>query len=799
VATAAIAAPWVAVGALGAGSSGDPQTYIVELRAAPAAVAPAPVAGALAPGGRSQSVGAAADAARARIDALERLALARLAGISGAGGRGAGPPVLYRYRDALAGFAARLTAAQAVTLAAAPEVAQVTPDRLLTPAATTPVAGATGRSGGEGPAFLGLPEGLWARLGGPGEAGRGQIVGVVDTGIAPTSPSFAATGSGGGAAIPVPAGWRGICQTGDGFPPESCSGKLVGARAFAAGYGADLLAPGEHISPLDGEGHGTHTAATAAGDAGVLPDVGGSDLGVPALSGVAPAASVAAYKACWSGRKDPGWARADGCAQSDVVAAIDAAVADGVDVLNYSVGGAPEGPLDPVSMALMGAAASGVFVSAAAGNDGPAPGTVRGPPAAPWVTAVGASTLARSFSAAVRLRDAGGVVPDQLTVIGASVSGPLAEAPILDASRAALPGVAPGDAGLCLPGSLDPARAGGAVVLCGRGVNAGVQKALAVRSAGGVGMIVANSDPGQELSAEAGWVPSLSVGVEDGASLRAVIAAAAQPLATVHAGTAVPAPGDVLAQFSARGPQATTPDVAKPDLVAPGVAILAASAAGVSGETPTPPLAFQALTGTSMAAPQVAGAAALLMQLHPGWSPAVIRSALMTTANPAVVREDGETPATPWDVGSGRIDPTRAADPGLVLDVSTDEYVRFLEAIAPGTAIGRFGRTLAPLRPLDLNLPSIAISRLGAGEATARTLTSVDGVAQTWTVVVQGVPGVAASASTATIALAPGASTTLALSFAPAGLAPGQPTFGAVVLTDVADGRTVRIPVSIVG
>jgi hypothetical protein len=106
---------------------------------------------------------------------------------------------------------------------------------------------------------------------------------------------------------------------------------------------------------------------------------------------------------------------------------------------------------------------------------------------------------------------------------------------------------------------------------------------------------------------------------------------------------------------------------------------------------------------------------------------------------------------------------------------------------------------VAPLRPLDLNLPSIAISRLGAGEATARTLTSVDGAAQTWTVVVQGVPGVAASASAATVALAPGASATLALSFAPAGLAPGQPTFGAVVLTDVADGRTVRIPVSIVG
>jgi hypothetical protein len=187
------------------------------------------------------------------------------------------------------------------------------------------------------------------------------------------------------------------------------------------------------------------------------------------------------------------------------------------------------------------------------------------------------------------------------------------------------------------------------------------------------------------------------------------------------------------------------------------------------------------------------------MQLHPDWTPAEVRSALMTTASPAVLREDGATPATPFEAGAGRIDPTRAADPGLVLDAGTGDYVRYLEYLAPGSAIALVGRALAPLRPLDLNLPVIAITRLGAGEATARTLTSVDPVTRTWLVAIHGLPGVAASASAASFTVAAGGSVTLSLRFAPAGTAPGQQVSGAVVLTDAADGRTVRLPVVIVG
>jgi hypothetical protein len=170
----------------------------------------------------------------------------------------------------------------------------------------------------------------------------------------------------------------------------------------------------------------------------------------------------------------------------------------------------------------------------------------------------------------------------------------------------------------------------------------------------------------------------------------------------------------------------------------------------------------------------------------------------MTTANPAVVREDGQTPATPWDIGAGRIDPDRAADPGLVLDEGNGDYIRYLEGVAPGTAVARFGMTVPPLRPLDLNLPSIAVSPLGSGATTARTFTSTDVTPTTWTLAVQGLPGVALSVAPAAVSVAPGESVSVSFAFAPAGIAPGQPSFGAVVLTG-ADGRTVRLPVSVVG
>ena len=199
------------------------------------------------------------------------------------------------------------------------------------------------RLGSEGPAYLGLTTpttGLWDQLGGPeiaGGAGAGVIVADIDTGIQPGHPSFAedpAKGFVGDPFTTLPAVWHGTCQTGPGFTAQDCNHKLIGARFYVSGFGPANLAPDSFLSPRDDDGHGTHTASTAAGNYGVDPKIGNNDLGIDIISGIAPRAWVAAYKVCWNGLT----AAQTGCASADVVAAIDQAVADGVDVINMSLG-----------------------------------------------------------------------------------------------------------------------------------------------------------------------------------------------------------------------------------------------------------------------------------------------------------------------------------------------------------------------------------------------------------------------------------------------------------------------------
>jgi subtilisin family serine protease len=734
--------------------------WIVQLRARP-----------LASSGLDLSA-AEARSYSARIDALGEQVLAA----AGAGGA----PVLYRYRTALAGFAARLTAAEADRLRASPEVRAVTPDGTRRPQS----AAVSGAGAGDGASFLGLAEGLWRRLGGPEHAGEGVVVGVIDTGIHPEHPSFADRPP-----YPAPRDWRGTCQEGEAFPASTCNGKLIGARYFAASFGPTRIAGPEFLSARDADGHGSHVAASAAGNHGIHPAIAGNDFGIPAVSGMAPRAHLAVYKVCWIGRKDPGRQVEDFCHDSDTVAAIDAAVADGVDVLNYSVAASASVAAGPVETALLHAYDAGVFVATAAGNGGPQPGTVGSPAGLPWVTAVAASTLPRTYAADATVNGAGG----RLQISGASSTGALDRAPLVDAAAVPAPGAEGGKAELCLAGSLDPAAVKGKAVLCRRGENLRVEKSRVVAGAGGVGMVLYNTADGESLLADAHVVPSVHVSRGDGMAVKQLLAAGGGAQVSIAAARAVPGPGDVVASFSSRGPQAELPDVPKPDVAAPGVDILGASTPNPAAGEARPGELFRSLSGTSMASPHVAGAAALLRQLDPSRSPAGIKSALMTTARPAMRNQDGNTVAGPFDMGSGRIDPTRAADAGLVLEVRFDDFLRYLEGLEP--LVG--DEKVLPLPAGDLNLPAISFSAFNAAAMTRRTFTSIDGGQATWEAGTEGLGGIAVTVVPPLFTIAPGQSQTLAFGFALAGAPLGAYVFGAVVLTNRADGRTVRLPVSI--
>ena len=713
-------------------------------------------------------------------------------------------PVIYDYRIAFPGFAARLTESEAARLAADPAVRAVTPDRVSHPTAASPdqTGGADdGPLGRDGAGFLGLPEGLWKDAGGSTKAGAGVIIGVLDTGIYPEHPSFAdkPKAEGGeqlyrGPAYQPPPNWRGACQAGEEFTVTACNNKLIGARYFINGFGAENLHPDEFLSPRDADGHGSHTAATAAGNYAVDPSIGGYDLGVPYISGIAPRAYLAAYKVCWTPKEaaepTPGQMDQGGCNNSDTVAAVDAAMSDGVDVINYSVGTEEAGLIGPVERAFLFASEAGVFVANSAGNNGPKPSTVGSPTAVPWVTSVAASSLARKFESTLEVTPAQGKA---FSTTGATLSAGVGPATLVDSVLAPADGIAVEKAELCLPGSLQAEIVKDRIVLCKRGDNPRVEKGKVVADAGGVGMILYNSDAAQDLVADVHLLPAVQVTLADGQAIKALLTAGSEVQAKIGGGKAVAGPADVLAAFSSRGPQLAVPDIPKPDVSAPGVNILAANTPTPAGNVARKGELFQVISGTSMASPHVAGAAALLLQRDPTRSPAAVKSALMTTADPVVLREDGTTPADAFDAGSGRIDPNRAAEPGLVLEAGMADYVRYLEGQDPAVVDG----DLPPLAPADLNLPAVSYGSFTGTTTTTRTFTGVDDTPGTWQASFTGLAGLDVALNPPALEVAPGQSQALQLTLTLAGAPLDTYTFGAVVLTNGADGRTVRLPVSV--
>ncbi|KAI4318324.1 hypothetical protein MLD38_032049 [Melastoma candidum] len=595
------------------------------------------------------------------------------------------------------------------------------------------------------PQFLGLrtQQGLWSRS----DYGSDVIIGVFDTGVTPSHRSFSDLHLG-----PVPSRWKGVCQSGDGFSHLDCNRKIIGARFFSKGSEASAVLVGgtnrtlEFRSPRDADGHGTHTASTAAGRYTFHASMAGYASGV--AKGVAPKARIAVYKVCWMN---------SGCFDSDILAAFDAAVKDGVDVISISIGGGDgvSSPyyLDPIAIGAYGAVSRGIFVASSAGNDGPNGMSVTN--LAPWMTTVGAGTIDRSFPADV-------ILGNGLRVSGVS----LYSGPPLDGKM--YPLVYPGKSGvlsasLCMENSLDPNEVNGKIVICDRGSSARVAKGLVVQKAGGVGMILANGmSNGEGLVGDAHVIPTAAIGASEGDQVKAYISSAAYPSATINfRGTQIgikPAP--VVASFSGRGPNGLNPEILKPDLIAPGVNILAAwtDAVGPTGlDSDKRKTEFNILSGTSMACPHVSGAAALLKSAHPDWSPAAMRSAMMTTAtvldNGGQLISDESTgnAATPYSLGAGHVNLERAMDPGLVYDITNKDYVDFLCGIGYSDkiiqVITRSSANCQGKRPLpeDLNYPSIAalFSTSSTGmqkKAFIRTVTNVGQPNAVYRVRVEAVP-----------------------------------------------------------
>lgn len=698
--------------------------------------------------GRKLNPNAAAVASwRSRLTSIHDRALARV-----------GATKLYDYTVTNNGIAADLSAAQATALAKDPAVVAVEKDARSQLDTTY------------SPSFLGLdaPGGLWSQLGGNPKAGAGVVVGIIDSGIWPENPSFA-----GKTGIPVPSDWHGTCVAGQNFPKTKCNDKLIGARYYVSGFGKHNISKQEYLSPRDGGGHGSHTASTAAGNYGVHVTIDGKSLGD--ASGMAPGAKIAAYKVCWEAK--PGGSA--GCYNSDSVAAINDAVLDGVDVINYSIGGSTEsGVLDSVAQAFRGASNAGVFVANSAGNSGPGASTLDHP--SPWVTTVAAATFRRAFQA-VELGNGA-------RYVGASTTGPLTTAaPLVLAASVKLASAAADDARLCIAGTLDPAKATGKVVVCDRGVNARIDKGFEAQRAGAVGMVQTNTSP-NSLNGDYHPIPSVHLNNVDGAAVKAYIASAAAnatarivPLTPAELAAAPQVPE--ITDFSSRGPSTTTGgDILKPDIAAPGNDVVAAVA---------PPFnhgrSWDFYSGTSMSSPHIAGIGALIKALHPDWLPSEVKSALMTSA-----RDTVSTANDPFAQGAGFVDPNKAADPGLVYPTTANEYRQYL--VSMGVQFAPPYDTLQPVSGSELNQASIGIGSLPGSGSVTRHVRNVGTSTATYSVSAS-LPGFDVTVSPATLTLAPGATGDFTVTFTRTGAPLNQWAKGSLTWAD--GTHRVRIPVAV--
>ncbi|KAL3743156.1 hypothetical protein ACJRO7_018454 [Eucalyptus globulus] len=510
--------------------------------------------------------------------------------------------------------------------------------------------------------------------------GGGVIIGVLDTGITPGHPSFNDEGM-----SSPPAKWKGKCT----FNATSCNNKLIGARNFVTST----------LPPTDEDGHGTHTSSTAAGTFVKNANVLGQALGT--AIGVAPHAHLAMYQVCSD----------VGCPESSILAAMDSAIQDGVNVLSLSLGGSSTpSHADSIAVGAFSAIRKGIFVSCSAGNSGPINTSLSNE--APWILTVGASTIDRTVKATCKLGN------------GAEYNGESLFQPKDFGS--AYPLVYAGANGnqtsaLCAEGSLQNLDVKGKVVLCERcGGIARIAKGQEVKDAGGAAMILMNDE------------------------LNGYSTDATNPTATIlFKGTIIRnSDAPAVTSFSSRGPSFESPGILKPDIIGPGVSILAAWPFSLDNSSTTK-VTFNIISGTSMSCPHLSGIAALLKSSHLDWSPAAIKSANMTTAyqinlGSKPIVDETLLPADIFATGTGHVNPPKADDPGLIYDIKPDDYILYL------CGLGYNDSEIETItqEKAQLNYPSFSMILGSSAQNYSRTVTNVGPTDSSYTYKVDAPEGV---------------------------------------------------------
>ena len=683
--------------------------------------------------------------------------------------------VMRRYRTALNAVSMRMTQEEAIAVARIPGVRHIERDR------------AVFVTSDRGPEHIGAPMVWDGSATGVASQGEGVTIGVIDLGIPIDVPVNGEIGDHPSFAAVDDDGYTHVNPLGDGVylggcidHPEWCNSKLIGVYSFLGEHGGvDVGAPDAdpiwHFKDIDG--HGAHTASTAAGN--LLRDVPFFDADgspnpestFPRVSGVAPRANLVTFKVC-----------APGCFLADIATAVEQAIEDGVvDILSFSISNTSGNPWhSTTSQAFLSARAAGILVAASAGNSSSVASASHGN-SAPWLGSVGGLTHDRVFPSKQLTGMTGGDTPPPGDLTGEALTRAFT-GPVVYAGD--FPFGDPGEDSFDRPEQcLTPFPAGTfpstTIVFCDRGVISRLQKGRNVRDGGAGGLILGNlTGEASSVDPDPHVIPAIHIDAENADRVRTWLASGTGHSATIGAlGPAIidPAAGDIMRTNSSRGPFRDF-DLLAPHVVAPGQSIYAAGTL-FAGSTSAPGM-FSIRSGSSMATPHLAGAAALLMGVHPDWTASEILSAIMTTGSTEIVDADGVTPTDAFDIGGGRIQVAEAARASLVLDETAANFA---------VANPRIGGD-----PATLNVAALVQDSCAIRCSWQRTVRAT--VAGSWRITSDRFVNVTPREFT----LDAGQTRTLTISASVTGLPIGQTVFSAVQIVP-ADNQvpTQRIPLAV--